>query len=750
MSKSCDEPKAVAANDPPTEQPADPAVRPRHSAGVVGLWRHLPVQIKFFTIAIALIILSVTGAFFLIQKDFHDSEQAALTNTQRNVTFSHALLLAEPLRAGDIQTAKRLMTTIIATPAFVGAALTDQDRTIVAVGEDLASADPAHLHVEPIIYSDEHDIYEIGQLVTLTSDALIHQAVWDQCERYLITMATLVLSLGCAVVIAYHYTIGKPLTAIVKVIDTARDDRRPICIPSGSEDEIGRLAKTFDRYVQREWTYKRDLVEANTLLEERVAQRTHELSEALEDAKRARDAAAQIAQEDGLTGLLNRRAFADDLSETLTRQRRRDDRLAVMLIDLDRFKTVNDTHGHGVGDRLLCAVADRLQRLLGGKGTVARLGGDEFAVFIKGVANLEAITEIARDIIALLNRSLAINEKTLHPGASMGIAVYPRDGDSHEALIANADIALYRAKDAGRGRFCFFDADMRAHVDRSDRIATALRGALEKNELQLAYQPKIDLLSHRLIGFEALLRWRHDALGQVPPEEFLAVAEDRGMILSIGRLVIDQATADLGQWLALGFDPGTIAINIHPVELRRRDHMADMLGKIRATGLDVDRFVLEVTENCVIGRGNEEAVDVLCELSRQGFALSLDDFGTGYASLKHLKELPLNEIKIDKSFTADIVRDPSTAAIVHATLELARDLDIGVIAEGIEHQDQIDHLKALGHIIGQGYAFSHPMNAADVEIWMGQGGPFASLDQHAEIPSGTFSEQPKDIAKGVA
>lgn len=750
MSESCDEPQSAVTNKPPAEQPTDPAVSPSRLAGAVGLWRHLPVQIKFFTIAITLIILSVTGAFFLIQKDFYDSEQAALADTQRNVTFSHALLLAEPLRAGDIQTAKRLMTTIIATPTFAGAALTDQDRTIVAVGDDVASADPAHLYVEPIIYSDEHDIYEIGQLVTLTSAVPIHQAVWDQCQRYLITMATLVLSLGCAVVIAHHYTIGKPLSAIVQAIDTVRDDRRPVHIAHGSEDEIGRLAKAFDRYVQREWSYKRDLVEANTLLEERVAQRTHELSDALEDAKRARDAAAQVALEDGLSGLLNRRAFADDLSETLSRRRRADDRVAVMLIDLDRFKNVNDSHGHGVGDRLLCSVADRLRRLLAGKATVARLGGDEFAVFMDGVASPEAVTEAARGIIALLNKPLTINEKTLHPGASMGIAVYPRDGGTHEALIANADIALYRAKDTGRGRFCFFDTDMRAHVDRADRIATALRGALEKKELQLAYQPKIDLLSHRLIGFEALLRWRHDALGEVPPEEFLAVAEDRGMILSIGQTVVDQATADLGQWLALGFDPGTIAINIHPVELRRRDHMADLLTKIRAHGLNVDRFILEVTENCVIGRGNEEAVDVLCELSQQGFALSLDDFGTGYASLKHLRELPLDEIKIDKSFTADIVSDPSTAAIVRATLELARDLDIGVIAEGIEHQDQIDHLKALGPITGQGYAFSHPMKAADVEVWMGQGCPFAALDQHAEIASGAFGVRPQDAAKGVA
>jgi|GEM_PF-3381032 len=713
------------------------------------MWRHLPVQIKFFTIAITLIILSVTGAFFFLQKDYYDNERAMLTETQKKVTFSHSLLLAEPLRTGDITAARRLMMTIITMPAFVGAAVHDEGRLLVAVGEDVASADRERLHVEPIIFSDEHDIYEIGQLVTLTTDATINQAVWDQCEHYLITMAILVFSLGGAVLIAHRFTIGKPLAKIIQAIDAARDDQRPARIVCQSRDEIGRLAEAFDNYVQSEWSYKRDLVEANTFLEERVALRTRELSKALEDAQHAQQAVARAAREDGLTRLLNRRAFIDRLSETLATQRREGDRLVVMLLDLDRFKNVNDSHGHGVGDNLLCALADRLDRFVGNKGTVARLGGDEFAIFVDRLSTAEEITGMAQQIISILNKPLKINSKAIHPGASMGIAFYPKDGETHEALIANADIALYRAKDSGRGRFCFFDAEMRAGVDRADRIATALRGALERRELRVAYQPKIDLESNRLIGFEALLRWRHDTLGQVSPEEFLAVAEDRGLVLGIGRAVVDQVTDDLGKWLASGFDPGTIAINIHPVELRRRDHMADLLARISASGLTFDRFVLEVTENCVIGRGSEEALDVLCELRRQGLALSLDDFGTGYASLKHLRELPLDEIKIDKSFTADIIRDSDTAAIVRATQELARDLQIRVIAEGIETKAQIDQLKGFGLMVGQGYYFSRPMSAAKVVPWLQQGCPFAFHDQNADMSVAVSAKRGQDLNMGV-
>ncbi|MDH3661433.1 MAG: EAL domain-containing protein [Alphaproteobacteria bacterium] len=501
----------------------------------------------------------------------------------------------------------------------------------------------------------------------------------------------------------------------------------------------------FDNYVQSEWSYKRDLVMSNTLLEERVAIRTRELSDALEDAHRAHDAAAKVALEDGLTGLLNRRAFVDRLCEALTKHRRREDTLAVMFVDLDRFKNVNDSFGHGIGDSLLCAIAGRLRLFIGNEGTVARLGGDEFAIFFEKVLTIDDVAETARHIVTDLNQPLIIEGKAIHPGASMGIAFYPDDGETHEALIANADMALYHAKDRGRGRFCFFDADMRASVDRADQIATALRQALEREELQVVYQPKVDLESDRLIGFEALVRWQHETLGQVYPDEFLSVAEDRGLILNIGRTVVDQVTRDIAEWLASGFDPGTIAINVHPVELRRRNHMVGLLGLIEERGIAFERFVLEVTENCVIGRGNEEAVAVLCDLSERGLALSLDDFGTGYASLKHLRELPLDEIKIDRSFTAGMTRDPATTAIVSATLDLAKKLQIRVIAEGIETEEQVAHLKAFGHIVGQGFFFGRPMNAPDVTSWLQQSRQVAAVDQEIDIksPAPVMTRPPK-------
>jgi EAL domain-containing protein (putative c-di-GMP-specific phosphodiesterase class I) len=286
--------------------------------------------------------------------------------------------------------------------------------------------------------------------------------------------------------------------------------------------------------------------------------------------------------------------------------------------------------------------------------------------------------------------------------------------------MANADIALHRAKDNGRGRFCFFDAAMRAAVARDDRIEAELGKALDEGALELFYQPQIEISTSRLTGFEALLRWRNAALGPISPGALLAVAEDRGLIYRVGRAVIDRATTDLADWLAAGHDPGTIAINIHPMELRRRDHLADLLRTIQGRGLSFDRFVLEITEDCVIGRGTEEAISLLVELRARGLALSLDDFGTGYASLKHLKDLPVDEIKIDRSFVVDMIEDASAAAIVRATIDLAQNLDLRVVAEGIETEAQIEFL-STGRVIGQGYAFGKPRSAQETKASLAAG-----------------------------
>ena len=680
-----------------------------------GHWQGLPVQVKFLAIAIPLIVLLVAATLVVLEQDYYADQRAKLLLAQKKVSFSQALLLADPLRERDVTTVKRLLATIIANPAFVGAAVRVAGDEFAAVGDDLSNGDPALIFAEPITYGDQSGIYELGHLVTLVSDGPIRATMWARRESHLAIMAILALGLGIGMHIAYRSTIGGPLAAMVRAIRTARQTERPLRIAWTSPDEIGQLASALNAHVEREWTYKRELVAVNASLEERIMVRTRELSEALTQANQASAAIARLAMEDSLTGLPNRREFASRLTEAITIAQRRNEVLAVMLIDLDRFKNINDALGHSAGDGLLKQVADRLQSAVGAAGVVARLGGDEFAVLAGGSMTTAEIAATAERIVVALDHPVTVDGADVHAGGSIGISLYPMHGDTDETLMANADIALYQAKDGGRGRFCFFDSEMRAAMALADRIEADLRQALDLGELELFYQPKFDLATGMRVGFEALLRWPHPTHGLISPGDFLPVAEERGLMIRVGRAVIERATADVADWLAAGHDPGTIAVNIHPVELRRRDHIVDLLRMIEVRGLSFDRFVFEITENCVIGRGTDEAIELLSELRERGLALSLDDFGTGYASLKHLKDLPFDEIKIDQGFVADMTRDAGAAAIVRATIDLAHSLHFRVVAEGIETTEQIDHLKALGPIIGQGYALGRPMSADDAK-----------------------------------
>ncbi|MDH3772319.1 MAG: diguanylate cyclase, partial [Nitrospirota bacterium] len=356
-----------------------------------------------------------------------------------------------------------------------------------AVGDDLNGGDPAFVFAEPITYGDQNGIYELGHLVTLVSDHQIRATSWARGESHLVIMTILALGLGIGVHIAYRYTIGEPLAAMVRAIRTARQTERPLRIAWTSPDEIGQLASALNEHVEREWSYKRELVAVNASLEERIMVRTQELSEALTQANEASAAIARLAMEDSLTGLPNRREFASRLAGAITVARRRDDVLAVMLIDLDRFKNINDALGHSAGDHLLKQMAERLQTAVGTAGTVARLGGDEFAVLALGSISTAEIASTARRIVAALDDPVTVDGTDVHAGGSIGISLYPTDGDTDETLMANADIALYRAKDGGRGRFCFFSTEMRAAMVQADRIETDLRHALDLDQLELFY-----------------------------------------------------------------------------------------------------------------------------------------------------------------------------------------------------------------------------------------------------------------------
>ena len=681
-------------------------------------WRSTPVKTKFFAITVPVATIVCAIIFSFLQNKYYDEEYEKLSFTQKKVTISYALLLADPLRQGDQRMVRRLLSTIIADPSFVSAStMNATGRTETKVGVENRKVDEKFVVEEPITYIHHAGVkVEFGRLRTVVSDHLIHQALRKRSKVLPVALLGMLAGLFLAVQIAYRWAIGKPLSSMVNSIEEARRAENPIKISWLPRDETGRLAAAFNDHIEREWSYKKQLIEANAELESRISLRTRELSEALQRANEARREVTRLAMQDPLTGLPNRRQFVQRLEQTLAHARRQSGNSGVglMMIDLDRFKNVNDTCGHGAGDQLLINVARRLRNAVPQDALVSRLGGDEFAVIINDYTSSDMLTRLAASVVNTLNRPITVSDMELYSGASVGISVFPADGDTGEKLIANADMALFRAKDAGRGRYVLYNEEMREAADRADKIESELRKAIDGDLLDLHYQPKIEVATGRIIGYEALLRWHHKTLGTISPGTFFPIAEECGLILDLGRTVFKRAVRDLRMLLDIGVDPGTIAINLHPVELRRRGHLTEFVKLVEQQGWSLDRFVLEINENSVVGRGNEETVAILSDLQQRGLAISLDDFGTGYASLRQLIDMPFDEIKIDRSFITNMTTDHGSQAIVRATIDLAASLNASVVAEGIETFEQLEMLAGFGAVVGQGFLLGRPMPLRDV------------------------------------
>ncbi|MGZ3182361.1 MAG: sensor domain-containing protein [Telluria sp.] len=438
---------------------------------------------------------------------------------------------------------------------------------------------------------------------------------------------------------------------------------------------------------------------------------------------RALASAQRLAFHDQLTGLPNRRLFADRLQQALARSVRSEDYGAVLLIDLDHFKDVNDTQGHAAGDELLRHVGARLRDALGASDTVARLGGDEFVVLLEGRGG--AAPTVAAQANALADRLLAVlgdpadNHPAMPCSGSIGIALYQAGGPSADTLLREAELAMYRAKAAGRNTARLFDPHMQAALQRNSRLVADLRRAPLQGELWLAFQPQVDVTG-RAHGAEALLRWSHPELGPVPPAEFIPLAEESGLMAAVGRHVLQLACATLVRWSMQPALRGlTLAVNVSIQQFRRPDFVATVLAALRASGAAANRLKLEITES-IFADDLEETVARMAALRAHGIRFAIDDFGTGYSSLSYLKRLPLDQLKIDQSFVRDILTDANDASIAHTVIALARTLGLDVIAEGVETAAQRDLLRTYGCAAFQGYLYSRPVPEAEFEALIGR------------------------------
>jgi diguanylate cyclase (GGDEF)-like protein/PAS domain S-box-containing protein len=429
---------------------------------------------------------------------------------------------------------------------------------------------------------------------------------------------------------------------------------------------------------------------------------------------------SHLARHDSLTDLPNRFLLNDRLTQAMALAHRHGQKLAVLFLDIDRFKHINDSLGHDIGDRLLKSVAERLLACTRSSDTVSRQGGDEFVILLPQVAHAQDAAVSAEKILLALRRPHHIDPHELHLTASIGIVTYPDDGTEAGTLMKHADFAMYRAKDTGRDRYRFFEPDMNVRAVERQSLEDSLRHAMERRELVLHYQPRMNLATGATVGVEALIRWHHPQRGLMPPAQFISIAEECGFIVPIGRWVLREACRQARAWQDAGLPPLRIAINVSAVELRARDFVSGVRAILAETGLAPHYLELELTETFLM-QDSKSTAAVLQALKDLGVQLALDDFGTGYSNLSYLTRFPLDILKIDRSFVRDLTTDADDASIVSAVIGMGKSLHLQIVAEGVETQEQLAFLQARSCPEGQGDYFSEPVVAGELTRWLERG-----------------------------
>ncbi len=443
------------------------------------------------------------------------------------------------------------------------------------------------------------------------------------------------------------------------------------------------------------------------------------------ERKRAEEQITRMAYYDSLTNLPNRKLFQDRLNLAILHSGRHERLLALLFLDLDDFKRINDIFGHAVGDHLLKEVAERLQQSVrksdslsrylvedDSNFTVARFGGDEFAIILPEIVNTEDAAKVAGRILDTMAKPFYLDNHEVFVGASIGITICPFDGTDSDTMLKNADSAMYHAKSQMKNNYQFYKQSMNETALQKLSLENSLRRALERNEFLLYYQPQINLMTGQIVGMEALIRWEHPENGMIPPAEFIPLAEETGLILPIGRWVLQTACLQNKAWQAAGLLPVSISVNLSGRQFKQQSIMEDITSALQNSGLDPKYLILEITES-ILMQNTDTVAAMLRELNEKGLRTSMDDFGTGYSSLNYLRRLPLFSIKIDRSFVKDIDTNPDDATIAKAIIAMAHSLKLRVIAEGVETKEQMRFLQELGCDEMQGNLFSRPIPAED-------------------------------------
>ncbi|MCW8902550.1 putative bifunctional diguanylate cyclase/phosphodiesterase [Sedimenticola sp.] len=497
----------------------------------------------------------------------------------------------------------------------------------------------------------------------------------------------------------------------------SRQIRRSIELETHNQSLIDHLSSE----VTRRKAAQEALEQHQSQLEDQVGLRTRELTwtnENLEKQisirKQVEKSLKHLAHHDTLTNLPNRLLLDARMEHAIKHARRNQGQLAVLFLDLDHFKHINDSLGHATGDLVLQQVTRRLLSITREDDTIARLGGDEFVLLMEEIKDTTDVICLAQKILDKINERFEINGQSIFIGCSIGISLYPQDGDRGETLLRNADAAMYRTKDEGRNSYNFYAEEMTASAYDRITLVGSLGRAIEKDELAVYYQPQKSLTNGRYVGLEALVRWNHPELGILPPARFLPVAEASGLIVPLGNWVLRNACRQMVTWQRNGLPIDTISVNLAGKQIRRDDLVVNIARILEETGCRPEWLELEVTEGFIMSE-THASIDALRGLRDMGIQLAIDDFGTGYSSLSYLKKLPINRLKIDRSFVRDLAEDNDDAAIVKAIISLGKSLQLAIIAEGVETVFQENFLRELGCEMGQGYLYSPPIPTGQIE-----------------------------------
>jgi diguanylate cyclase (GGDEF)-like protein len=655
----------------------------------------------------------ILSTLFLIGIQLYFFTAALIRQTQSQATMvgenlTAAMAFADADAAGDILSALRLAPDVQSAVAYdvKGHAFVSFKRDQNNPAAALAAAAPAAArdpHAGDMVM-DYRGIkvtrrIQVGNRVLGT---LVVQSSVKSVYRQLALYLVLALPVMLALLSLSNFALSRlqrfftaPILALSAVSEQiSRQGDYSLRAQVSPAADVGLLARTFNGMLDR------------------IQNRERELEAEINERKRIEIKLDRLAHFDPVTQLNNRHFFNERLEAVIARARKFDERTILMFIDLDNFKTVNDTLGHDIGDELLRLVSRRLAETLRFGDVLSRIGGDEFGIILENVSQGGVASMIAEKCLAKLADPIHIHGHDIHIGASIGISVYPDDATDMHALLKYADTAMYYAKNGGKNAWRMFTPSMRDDAHKRFKLDNNLRRALERNEFVLHYQPQVDLKSGDIVGVEALIRWVHPQLGMVSPSDFIPIAEDTGVIVPIGEWVLREACRDLKRWHEQGF-PLHMAVNLSGRQLKESGLVAAVLATLREIGVEPRWLELELTESMLMD-ASTDILDRLHALTDAGIQLAIDDFGTGYSSMSYLKTFPVRALKVDRSFVRGLPQNPEDAAITRAIIAMARSLRMEIVAEGIETQEQSDFLRANGCDKSQGYLYGRPCPAAQI------------------------------------